>query len=308
MAAVTCSKQLVVVRSFPVSDNESSAGCSRRASTRPSFVSARCSSAHLSTKENLVVRAAGLSCKLSALGSAVDVAEGLASKQSVRDTDAGFFGLGKQQGLVRKQRRKCGVWTMEVADPLENYRDSFGNECLVERRARKDLETNESYKKLVSAVDDTRARMKLLVSEESYEDAASARDTLNMLEFRKRLLELSAKPRVLYRVGDVVVHRRYGYRGVVYGHDPQCSAPKDWQEAMKIDLLPEGREQPFYHVLVDTRDRPGGMSTYVAQENMVLHKRGRPVLHPWIPKFFVGFQDGTYVPGSKLRQVYPNDW
>ena len=130
--------------------------------------------------------------------------------------------------------------------------------------------------------------MKRLVADELYEEAAQVRDTLNMLEFRKRLLELSSKPRVLYRVGDVIVHRRYGYRGVVYGHDPQCSAPQDWQEAMKIELLPEGREQPFYHILVDTRDRPGGMSTYVAQENMVLHKMERPVAHPWIPKVSFG--------------------
>lgn len=34
---------------------------------------------------------------------------------------------------------------------------------------------------------------------------------------------------------------------------------------MRVDLLPQGRQQPFYHVLVDVRDRPGGQTTYVAQ-------------------------------------------
>lgn len=199
---------------------------------------------------------------------------------------------------------------MEVADedPLHNYRDSFGNDCAVERRARTELETSSAYQELVVKIKETRARKLDLVSEERFEDAAAVRDTLDLLEFKKRFMELSATPRVLYRVGDVVIHRRYGYRGVVYGHDPQCSAPKDWQDAMKIGLLPGGHDQPFYHVLVDMRDRPGGMSTYVAQENLVLQKCARPVLHPWLPKFFRGFQDGTYVPGSKLRQVYPNDW
>lgn len=72
-----------------------------------------------------------------------------------------------------------------------------------------------------------------------------------------------------------------GYRGVIYGHDLECSAPEGWQQQMKIDSLPEGRKQPFYHVLVDVRDRPGGMSTYVAQENMSLQPTPRPVLHPW---------------------------
>jgi len=107
---------------------------------------------------------------------------------------------------------------------------------------------------------------------------------LSGLQLKKRLMEISAKPRVLYRIGDLVIHRRYGYRGVIYGHDPECSAPREWQEAMKIDLLSEGANQPFYHVLVDTRDRPGGMSTYVAQENLMVQQDPMPVLHPWLPK------------------------
>lgn len=75
-----------------------------------------------------------------------------------------------------------------------------------------------------------------------------------------------------------------GYRGVIYGHDPECSAPREWKEAMKVDLLTEGPNQPFYHVLVDTRDRPGGMSTYVAQENLRREVAPRPVVHPWVQK------------------------
>lgn len=219
--------------------------------------------------------------------------------------------ISSSKGVCSKnrmgKRRHC-QWKMEVADPMENFCDSFGNECPAERRARQELETSESYKKLTVAMGDMNLQMQEFVSKELYEDAAEVRDTLNMLEFRKRLLELSAKPRVLYRVGDVIVHRRYGYRGVIYGHDVECSAPNEWKEAMKVDSLPEGREQPFYHVLVDSRDRPGGVSTYVAQENLALHRLGRSVLHSWIPKFFVGFQDGTYLPRPMLRRLYPNDW
>eukprot|EP00850_Spirogloea_muscicola_P005345 SM000024S07807 [mRNA] locus=s24:642022:643937:+ [translate_table: standard] len=207
---------------------------------------------------------------------------------------------------VRAARRKR--WVMEVLDPLSNYRDSFGNECLLEKNARQVLETTESYRNLLQEVNDMRDRLRIFVAKEQYAEAAEIRDALNVLQFRKRVLELSVKPQVTFRVGDVIIHRRYGYRGVVYGHDPECSAPQEWQEAMKIDALPKGPNQPFYHILVDTRDRPGGMSTYVAQENIVIQKTNRPVMHPWITRFFVGLQDGTYVPGSKLRQVYPDDW
>lgn len=36
-------------------------------------------------------------------------------------------------------------------------------------------------------------------------------------------------------------------------------------QTMKVDSLPFGRKQPFYNVLVDAHDRPGGHTTYVAQ-------------------------------------------
>lgn len=46
---------------------------------------------------------------------------------------------------------------------------------------------------------------------------------------------------------------------------------------MRVDALPGGREQPFYHVLVDVRDRPGPQTTYVAQARPSIHRgrRGR---------------------------------
>lgn len=66
-------------------------------------------------------------------------------------------------------------------------------------------------------------------------------------------------------VGAVVTHRRFGYRGVVAGADPTCLASPAWMAAMRVDALSQGRFQPFYHVLVDERDRPGGVTTYVAE-------------------------------------------
>ncbi|DBA89655.1 TPA: hypothetical protein ACH3X2_004547 [Trebouxia sp. C0005] len=73
---------------------------------------------------------------------------------------------------------------------------------------------------------------------------------------------------VQFKVGDVIRHRRYHYRGVIYGWDAECKAEEDWMQQMRIDQLPGGRHQPYYHVLVDHRDRPF-QSTYVAQENIV---------------------------------------
>jgi len=77
----------------------------------------------------------------------------------------------------------------------------------------------------------------------------------------------------LYQVGQVVLHRRYGYRGVVVDFDMACRAPEDWYA--RNNTQPE-RAQPWYHVLVDGSDA----ATYAAQSSLVhdpMHARWTPV-------------------------------
>lgn len=42
---------------------------------------------------------------------------------------------------------------------------------------------------------------------------------------------------VLFKVGDVIRHKRYHYRGVVYAWDPECKAEEDWMQQMRVDQL-----------------------------------------------------------------------
>ncbi|KAK9804368.1 hypothetical protein WJX72_009528 [[Myrmecia] bisecta] len=83
---------------------------------------------------------------------------------------------------------------------------------------------------------------------------------------------------VRYHVGQVIQHKRYHYRGVIYDWDPTCRATPEWIEQMGVARLSQGAGQPFYNVLVDMRDRPF-QSTYVAQENITL-PRG-----PWLQAY-----------------------
>lgn len=77
-------------------------------------------------------------------------------------------------------------------------------------------------------------------------------------------LPLDERNKVLYRVGHVLKHRRYGYFAVVTGWDSVCRATSDWISQMRVDELPQGRHQPFYHVLVASDES----TRYVAQENI----------------------------------------
>ena len=54
---------------------------------------------------------------------------------------------------------------------------------------------------------------------------------------------------VVFRVGQLFQHKRYGYEGVVTGWDVACDAGEDWIQNMGVDRLPNGRNQAFYHVL-----------------------------------------------------------
>jgi len=86
--------------------------------------------------------------------------------------------------------------------------------------------------------------------------------------------------------GEVVNHRRYGYRGVVLAADPECRAPDEWYQ--RNQTQPD-RDQPWYQVLVD-----GGNETYVAEENLMLEPEPKPVEHPLVPLRFPTFLNGRY--------------
>ncbi|GAB0492191.1 hypothetical protein MMPV_003451 [Pyropia vietnamensis] len=109
-----------------------------------------------------------------------------------------------------------------------------------------------------------------------------------------------------FALGTLFRHRRYGYRGVIFGADPSCKAGDDWARAMGIDGLPRGRSQPFYHVLVDERDRPASVGIcYVAEENVGIAPTLTVVQHPLVETLFEGLEEGEggarrYRPGTKL--------
>jgi heat shock protein HspQ len=92
----------------------------------------------------------------------------------------------------------------------------------------------------------------------------------------------------LYVSGQLIRHRRYGYRGVIVDVDPQCLASEQWYQNNKTQ---PNRDQPWYHVLIDG----SGGATYPAQDSLEPDPSGLPVDHPLIAQFFDGFHDGRYL-------------
>ena len=92
---------------------------------------------------------------------------------------------------------------------------------------------------------------------------------------------------ILFEVGQVIHHKRYEYRGVIIGADPQCQADEDWYQ--KNQTQPE-RGQPWYHVLVHGASH----TTYVAHQNLEPDSSGERVQHPMLGRFFKSFHQGRY--------------
>ena len=95
-------------------------------------------------------------------------------------------------------------------------------------------------------------------------------------------------PTPKYQRGQIVRHKRYGYRGVIVDFDLECHADEQWYQSNQTQPV---RSQPWYHVLVHDTDG----TTYAAQENLQEDMSGRPVGHPLIAQFFSGFIDGRHI-------------
>lgn len=94
--------------------------------------------------------------------------------------------------------------------------------------------------------------------------------------------------RPVFEPGQLVQHRRYGYRGVIVDRDDACQADDEWYA--KNQTQPD-RDQPWYHVLVDQ----SATCTYAASENLLEDVSGLPISHPLLAQFFSAFQGGRYV-------------
>ena len=88
-------------------------------------------------------------------------------------------------------------------------------------------------------------------------------------------------------MGQLVRHRRYGYRGVIVEVDPQCMADDDWYNSNQTQ---PDRNQPWYHVIVSGSDQ----ITYPAQSSLLPDESLQEIDNPFIPHFFSGFVDGHY--------------
>ncbi len=94
-----------------------------------------------------------------------------------------------------------------------------------------------------------------------------------------------------FSIGQVVRHRLYPFRGLVFDIDPVFDNTEDWWLAIPEDIRPH-KDQPFYHLFAEN-----DVSTYVAyvsEQNLLADDSGKPLRHPDISDHFVRDDRGKY--------------
>ena len=94
-----------------------------------------------------------------------------------------------------------------------------------------------------------------------------------------------------FRIGQVVKHRIYPFRGVIFDVDPVFSNTEEWWLSIPEEIRP-AKEQPYYHLLADNDETE--YVAYVSEQNLLADKTGRPVRHPQVGEMFSDFEDGLY--------------
>ena len=105
-------------------------------------------------------------------------------------------------------------------------------------------------------------------------------------------------PVARFDIGEVVRHRLFDFRGVVFDVDPQFANSEEWYEAIPEELRPS-KDQPFYHLLAENSE--SAYIAYVSQQNLLPDESAEPVEHPAIATMF-DREDGRYRLRTGLTQ------
>ena len=95
-----------------------------------------------------------------------------------------------------------------------------------------------------------------------------------------------------FQIGQVVHHRIYPFRGVIYDVEPEFANTDEWWDSIPEDIRPR-KDQPFYHLLAENAETT--YVAYVSEQNLVPDESGKPVAHPEVNAVFAEFRDGHYV-------------
>jgi heat shock protein HspQ len=101
-----------------------------------------------------------------------------------------------------------------------------------------------------------------------------------------------------FAIGQIVKHRVYPFRGVIYDVDPTFNNSEEWWQSIPEEVRPK-KDQPFYHLFAENAETT--YEAYVSEQNLLIDDTGKPVSHPAVKDFFSELRDGRYLFSSRLQ-------
>jgi heat shock protein HspQ len=95
----------------------------------------------------------------------------------------------------------------------------------------------------------------------------------------------------LFTIGQVVRHKFFPFRGVIFDVDAEFANSEEWWESIPAEIRP-AKEQPFYHLFAENEDT--SYEAYVSQQNLIADDSDEPVNHPDVTELFGDLKRGQY--------------
>lgn len=108
-----------------------------------------------------------------------------------------------------------------------------------------------------------------------------------MNNLSKDLIDRTAK----FRLGEIVRHRAYPFRGVIFDVDPRFNNTEEWWLSIPEKIRPR-KDQPFYHLLAENDET--SYVAYVSEQNLLVDESSDPITHPQLKEYFGDLKDGYY--------------
>ena len=96
---------------------------------------------------------------------------------------------------------------------------------------------------------------------------------------------------IRFRIGQVVRHRLFPFRGVIFDVDPEFNNSEEWWMSIPEDIRPS-KDQPYYRLLAENEETT--YEAYVSQQNLLPEQDPKPVRHPQVKDMFGDLVDGIY--------------
>jgi heat shock protein HspQ len=96
-----------------------------------------------------------------------------------------------------------------------------------------------------------------------------------------------------YTIGQVVKHRLFTFRGVIFDIDPVFDNTEEWWQGIPAEVRPR-KDQPFYHLFAENADTE--YVAYVSEQNLLPDTSDTPIRHPQVAEVFVRDDSGAYRP------------